>query len=231
MGREGVTASGGPVTVGWDTCTLEGTIAVGRGRRVLSEKRFRTVKGHTSWLMPLVDEVMRGLGLTPRDIEAIAVGVGPGNFTGVKVGVATAKAMAFALEVPLVGVPTLDTIAQQGKGESEPLLPVIDARRGLFYTALYDASAGVPERVTSYECLSPEGVASLIPAGAGKVALAGDTLNEVTGALLEKGVHPFEVGRGMPMGADLLAVAARALSSGAAGTASSVEPIYLKKPV
>lgn len=231
-GCDGETAEGGGlVIVGWDTCTLEGTIAIGRDGQVLYETRFRTVKGHAGWLMPLVDEAVRGLAFGPSDIDAVAVGSGPGNFTGVKVGVATAKAMALALGVPLVGVPTLDTLAEQGAGEREPLLTVIDARRGLFYTAMYDATAGVPGRLTPYECLTPDRVASMLPDGTEKVALVGDASGEVTGALLERGIHPLDVGGGMPLGADMLAVASRALLSGTAGTAASVEPIYLKKPV
>jgi len=86
----------GPL-LAWETSTEDGVVCLGSGAAVTGAARFRTVKGHAGWLMPLVDSVLKAQGTDPRELRALAAGIGPGGFTGVKVGVATAKAMALAL--------------------------------------------------------------------------------------------------------------------------------------
>ena len=124
----------GPL-LAWETSTEEGVVCLGSAAAVTATARFRTVKGHAGWLMPLVDSVMKAQGTDPSELGALAAGIGPGGFTGVKVGVATAKAMALALDVPLVGVPTLDLVAAHAPVDAGPVLACIDARQGLLYAA------------------------------------------------------------------------------------------------
>jgi tRNA threonylcarbamoyl adenosine modification protein YeaZ len=132
-----VAGSQRPLIVAWDTCTTRGVLAVGSGERLLAGEYFESVKGHTGWLMPQMDSTLKDLGLTPSGIDYLAAGIGPGTFTGVKVGVACAKALSFGLDKPLVALPTLDVLAASARPEADVVLSTIDARRGQLYAAVY----------------------------------------------------------------------------------------------
>lgn len=223
--------SGGRLTLAWDTCTLNGTLALGDGEDMPGVEYFKTEKGHTGWLMPLVDSTMRELGASPRDIGLLAVGTGPGTFTGVKVGIATAKAVAFALGVPLVGVPTLDTLACAAK-DSDLVLSVLDARRGTLYAALYRTGEARPRRVSEYMCAPPREIADAA-AGCGfeTLAVSGEASDELMGMLDKGGGRVIRPGGPIPDGGLLLELARVMRLEGMDSDAASVCPIYLKKPV
>src|SRR5947208_1747545 len=104
----------------FDTATETATSALVDRAEVLAERVSRAVT-----LMEDVDALLRQAGARPRDIDALAVGVGPGSFTGVRIGLATARALAFALDVPAAGVSTLAALTAGAPGAS----PVVDARR------------------------------------------------------------------------------------------------------
>ncbi len=100
-------------------------------------------------LLPVVDQVLSGLGITLQEIDAFAVAVGPGSFTSLRVGLATAKAFAHALRKPLIGVPTLDALAQGLHGTPGLICPVLTARAQEVYASFYvsePAGAGFPLR-------------------------------------------------------------------------------------
>ena len=225
---------GGPL-LAWETSTEDGVVCLGSGAAVTGAARFRTVKGHAGWLMPLVDSVLKAQGTDPRELRALAAGIGPGGFTGVKVGVATAKAMALALDLPLVGVPTLDLLAAHAPTGEDPLLACIDARQGLFYAAAYDVSGPVPARRSPMACLPPEEAARLAAGlSSRRVTVAGFAPPALKEALLELGLEVAlaEIpAPGFPNAATLLATACDLLERGSDGDAFSVIPIYLKKPV
>ncbi len=219
----------------WDTCTGEGVIALGEGASAIAETRFRTVKGHASWLMPMVDSTLAGPGASPADLGALAVGIGPGGYTGVKVGVATAKAMALALDLPLAGVPTLDLLAAHAPAVDGTLLACMDARQGLVYAALYEVDGGRPRRSTEFLCVTPEDAAAAVArSGVKAFAAIGFVGEELERAARESGLRMTTVEPtppGFPSGSVLLATARAMFAAGLAGDAFSVVPIYLKKPV
>jgi len=136
-----------------DTSTLVMGVAVLENERLLGEMLTNQKKNHSVRLMPTVERLLQELDLAPSDLQLIAVGMGPGSYTGVRIGVTTAKMMAWALSIPLVGVSTLLAMAA-GVGPVEGwICPLIDARRGRVYTGLYRYEAGElrlvrPETVT-----------------------------------------------------------------------------------
>jgi tRNA threonylcarbamoyladenosine biosynthesis protein TsaB len=96
-------------------------------------------KDHSRWLHPAIRELLRRQKITLQDIRAIAVTAGPGSYTGLRVGLAAAKGLCYALDIPLVTITTLDTMAFAVKGESTDLIcPLIDARRMEVFTAVFD---------------------------------------------------------------------------------------------
>jgi len=213
----------------FDTCTSRGTLAVGTADRVLAETYFKTEKGHTGWLMPQVASMLGSLGKGSDDVDAVAVGIGPGNFTGVKVGVATAKAIAMGLTVPLVGIPTLDILAA-GKGDEGITLSVLDAKRGMLYAAAYRNESGTLNPLSDYACLAPD---EIVDAGVrfidGPLVVVGEAPDVLIDAFKAEGMEVTYVEE-LPRARDMLPLCDQMLSGGRAGTAVSVTPMYLKKP-
>lgn len=125
-----------------DTSTPAVTVALHDGSRLLAEATTIDARRHTEVLMPHVVEVLRAAGADRRDLTRIAVGAGPGPFTGLRVGLAAARTLGAALEVPVVGVCSLDVTAFGAMCESAPDGPFVvaaDARRREVYWARYDA--------------------------------------------------------------------------------------------
>src|SRR5687767_10771942 len=96
-------------------------------------------KDHSGWLHPAISELLQKSGYEIRDLSALAVSIGPGSYTGLRVGLSTAKGFCFALNLPLITIGTLQMMAYSVKDENADLLcPVIDARRNEVFTAVYD---------------------------------------------------------------------------------------------
>lgn len=115
------------LTLAFDTATGTATTALVRDGDVLGERI-----GRASEVLAEADELLRAAGLTPGDLDLLAVGVGPGSFTGVRIGLATARGLALALDLPVAGVSTLDALAAGSPGAT----PVIDAKRGEIFTVV-----------------------------------------------------------------------------------------------
>jgi tRNA threonylcarbamoyladenosine biosynthesis protein TsaB len=118
------------IVLGLDTCLSSCSVAVLDGERVLASAREVMARGHQERLAPMARDVMAQAGLAFDRLDRIAVTVGPGSFTGLRVGIAFAKGLAFALDKPAVGIGTLEALAAQGSGL---VFPAIDARRGQLY--------------------------------------------------------------------------------------------------
>ncbi len=119
-----------PLTLGFDTSAAHCAAALLRGTRILSARAEPMEKGQAERLLPLLEEVLAEGGAGWHDLSALAVGVGPGNFTGVRIAVAAARGLALGLGIPAVGVTRLEALAY---GLPRPVLVVEDARRGDVY--------------------------------------------------------------------------------------------------
>jgi tRNA threonylcarbamoyladenosine biosynthesis protein TsaB len=111
--------------------------AVCENGRLLAEVTTNGNLQHSTQLMPAVDHVMQLVGWKPADLDRIAVAKGPGSYTGVRIGATIAKTLAWTLAIPLVPVSSLKVIAGNCEGAAHKLVPMIDARRGNCYTAVY----------------------------------------------------------------------------------------------
>ena len=125
----------------------------------MCESNVRIKTGHAGSLLPLIDQVLAQAGQTPGGIDLIAVGQGPGSFTGIRIGIATARGLAASLSCPLRGVSTLDVLAFGLPPCDLPVMPLIDARKGEVFCAVY-APGG--RRQTTYLNLPPEKAGGLI---------------------------------------------------------------------
>ena len=138
-----------------ETSTLAGGVALVDGERLVAEYVLDVSVTHSERLMAAVDRVLADARWAPRDVEGLAVSIGPGSFTGLRIGVSTAKGLAWALGVPITAVPTLDAMAAAEPGAAWPVCPVLEARRGEVYASRYLHDGDGLRREWEYLALPP----------------------------------------------------------------------------
>ncbi len=174
--------------LGIETSTRRGSAALVEDGRLIAHRSHEQPNAHAERLLPLVTELLRESGWSPATLDRLAVGVGPGSFTGVRVGMALAQGIALGLAVPVVGIPSLAAMAmavpQQIPGRR---LACLDARRGAVFVAVYspDASATSEPLVMPRERFAPL-LADLL--GEGPLVIVGEVLSEL-------GIDPASSGR------------------------------------
>lgn len=134
-----------------DSSGLTATVAVVEDDRTIAEYTTNFKKTHSQTLLPMIDEMMKMIEMDVSDVDAIAVAGGPGSFTGLRIGSATAKGLGLALDKPLIHVPTLDAMAYSLYGCEDIICPVMDARRKQVYTGLYSFARKKPEDGSLYD--------------------------------------------------------------------------------
>jgi tRNA threonylcarbamoyladenosine biosynthesis protein TsaB len=142
-----------------DTSTNCLSVALMKDKATISEINLAVKVGHAGMILPVIDEVLSTSGISKDDITLIATGTGPGSFTGLRIGIATAKGLAKAIRCPLAGIPTLDIIARAALPSSMHIMPIIDAKKGEVFCALYNKDGS---RLTDFMNLRPEGIASMV---------------------------------------------------------------------
>ncbi|HEX7057769.1 MAG TPA: tRNA (adenosine(37)-N6)-threonylcarbamoyltransferase complex dimerization subunit type 1 TsaB [Bacilli bacterium] len=193
-----------------DTSTPSMTIALFQKDRLLAESTSLSERNHSIRLVPAIRELLGSQGMTAADLRGICAGVGPGSYTGVRIGVTAAKTIAWTRSLPLVGVSSLETLAYggliaDGGGSAQSgawVIPMIDARRGYAYTAVYGYDCGE----AGWHSLHKDGIRPLeqwlheLFGGAenipGKVLFVGDTAAflPILHQLAEKGL-PIGISR------------------------------------
>ena len=208
-----------------DTATLIASVAVGRAGRVVS--RDARVTTHSERLLALVDEALKAAGLAPADLEAIVCGAGPGSFTGLRIGMATAKGLGFALGRPLLTVSSLAALALEGA--PGVVLALLDARKHEVYAGLYDVTGKFPIPLTSEAVLPPQRLAAWVKAVGSQASIR--VVGE--GALAYPGEaggvgQVLEGARGTPSAARMIALAEERIGGGAPDELVVAVPRYLR---
>ncbi|NDY42790.1 tRNA (adenosine(37)-N6)-threonylcarbamoyltransferase complex dimerization subunit type 1 TsaB [Dissulfurirhabdus thermomarina] len=211
-----------------------GGAALLEGDRLLGEVVIEPRETFSRGLAALVAWLLERTGTAWEAVDLVAVGLGPGRFTGLRVGVATAQGLAFALDRPILGVPTLDALARLvTPAPGDLVCPLVDARRREVYAAVYRAGGtGELDRVAGPEALRPEDLARLLPAGAGRAWLLGDGLDLYRDRLLEAagpGARPCPGGlfhfRAAAVGAAALE---RWRATGKGDDPAALSPVYVR---
>jgi tRNA threonylcarbamoyladenosine biosynthesis protein TsaB len=154
------------LVLGIETATgLGGVALVSDSEGLLGEVTLRNHESHSERMLPALDWLLATLNLSPSDLAAVAVSQGPGSFTGLRAGVATAKGLAFSLGVPLFGIPTLDALAASAPPGSGQMCAVLGARRGEVFRSLYRSGSGGPERLGPDLLLPLRSLADELPDG------------------------------------------------------------------
>lgn len=143
-----------------ETSTLAGGVALLEGERLRGEYLLDVNATHSERLMPAIDRLLADAGWTAADLQGLAVAVGPGSFTGLRIGLSTVKGLALALKLPIAPVPTLDAMAAALPFAGLPVCPVLDARKGEVYGCLYLWDGTGMRRQWEYLALAPAALAA-----------------------------------------------------------------------
>jgi tRNA threonylcarbamoyladenosine biosynthesis protein TsaB len=150
--------------LGIDTSTSCGSLGLIEDDEVVAEYALFREETHSARLVPAIQALLKEAQLDLHKIDGMAVSLGPGSFTGLRVGLSTIKGLALAAEKPVAGVPTLDALASNLPFTPYMICPILDARKGEVYTALYkDGVGGQVERLTPYQVLPPDGLLEQLP--------------------------------------------------------------------
>ncbi|MED0738617.1 tRNA (adenosine(37)-N6)-threonylcarbamoyltransferase complex dimerization subunit type 1 TsaB [Aneurinibacillus thermoaerophilus] len=217
-----------------DTSNFSLGVAICSKEKVLGECTTNLKKNHSVRLMPMIDQLLKEVEVDPAELSAIAVARGPGSYTGVRIGVATAKSMAWSLNIPLIGISSLEVLAWNGAYFPGMIVPLFDARRGQVYTGVYRSvpEGGVqlaePERIVLFRqaleewktIVTEEPVLFL----GDDVALHKETIQEILGTRAVFAPLSYQI----PRAAHLGAAGWKALREGRVENTQTFAPVYLQ---
>ena len=204
-----------------ETSTLAGGVALLDGERLVAEYLLDVGIAHSERLMAAVDRVLSDARWTTRDLAGLAVAVGPGSFTGLRIAVSTVKGLALALGLPIAAVPTLDAMAAAVPWASLPVVAVLDARKGEVYASRYHWEDGAMRRDWEYVALAPEALAMRLSE---PTILVGDGAAGIASAHARLIPPP----RRLPSPACVGALGLTRLQRGDTVSAAALTPLYLR---
>ena len=203
------------------------------GDRHLATSTLNTGLTHSEALLPMAKALLESAKLSFSDIELYAVTTGPGSFTGVRIGVATVKGLAFGKNLPCVPVSTLEALAENLYGLEGIFVPVMDARRSQVYTAIFSSDGKTVTRMTPDEALSLDALAERLRAyKEQKIYLVGDGYAVAKRALTALGIATEDTPTLLrdQSAASVATVAYRAYARGEFVKGSILSPTYLRLP-
>jgi len=215
-----------------DTSSLVAAVAITDNERLMGEYILNHKKNHSQKLMPMIKELMDNLELNPKDIDIFAAASGPGSFTGLRIGITTVKALAYAVNKPVVSVPTLDALAFNIPVYDSLVCPIMDARNNQVFTAVYKWEKGIPVNITEYMGVPVNELVQLIKGKNQKVVFLGDAVGIHKDFLKEELKENCEFAPGNLMLQKASSIAQLALIKAINGmTESSFDmvPFYLRK--
>jgi tRNA threonylcarbamoyladenosine biosynthesis protein TsaB len=162
------------LVLGIETSTPQASVAIGSEQGPVASVLLARGANYNEFLLPAIRFCLEQARLGYRNIGGVAISLGPGLFTGMRVGVATGKALAQALSVPIVGLASLDLVAYEVRYSPKAICAVIDARRNEVFYAFYKSSPGGIQRLTQYHVERPERLAVRIAANPEEVLLVGN---------------------------------------------------------
>jgi len=218
--------------IGIDTATPVTSVAAGSEAGILASMAVRNDRAHAELLVPMVRQVLERAGLSQDALAAIAVGTGPGLFTGLRVGISSAKALAQAWRLPIVAVSSLDLLAFACRQANGLVCALIDGRRGELFTATYRTIGGQVERVTEHRVLRPDELADELEALGEPVLVCGEGALRYPAVFerLGEAVELAGVDRAAPSAESLIQLALTRLERGEVSQPLEVRPIYLRRP-
>lgn len=215
-----------------DTATELASVAIYDGHEgPRAESTWRTSANHTVELMPTIVTMLGQQGLTAEQVDGLAVALGPGSFTGLRIGLSVAKGLCLSLDVPIIGIPTLDVLAYAHHEQGLPICAVIQAGRGRTCVALYERAGSSWRRTSDYHLATVEELSA-------QVRTPTLFCGEIDGSLsteLQTHLGPRAIvaspASSLRRASYLAELGWQRLRKGETDDLSSVEPLYLHYPL
>lgn len=212
-----------------DSSTGNASLAIARDNEVLAELTWCCRQNHSVELMPNINRLLEQAGIDIRSVGGIIVARGPGSFNGLRVGISTAKGLAFGLGVPIVGISTLEAAAYQYVEAGLPVCPILNAGRGEIAAAIYKQEGKwqqvIAEHISTIDDLCPKIESKTIFCG----ELTPSIIEELTIRLEQKAIiQPPSTG--LRRAVFIAALGLKRLQSGDCDQPSALQPIYLRRP-
>lgn len=214
-----------------DSSGLVASVAVTEDDNLLAEYTVNYKKTHSQTLLPMLDEISRMIELDLESIDAMAVAAGPGSFTGLRIGSATAKGLGLALNKPLIGVPTVEALAYNLYDVPGLICPIMDARRRQVYTGLYSFEQHQMKTVKEQTAMGIEELTEELNQKNQPVIFLGDGVAVYRDTIKEKLTVPFDfapVHLNKQRAGAVAALGARYYAEGKTETAREHQPEYLR---
>ena len=213
-----------------ETATIAGSVAIiDDSAGLVGEVRMDVKVVHAERLMPSIEWLLKASGIQIDDIDAFAVSIGPGSFTGLRIGLSTAKGFSYATGKPVVPVPTLDAFARTLPFCSYIICPMLDARKNQVYAALYQWDGSVCNKIMAETAISP---ADLLNKISGTVVFMGDGV-KIYGKLISDTLRDKAVfapaSRMSPSASAVGEIALEQLKQGNVADPVSLVPFYIRK--
>ena len=215
------------LTLALDTATGVCTVGLVQDRHVLAEYDISVGLTHSEGLMPQLDQMFSRTGIKKEEIDRIAVSIGPGSFTGLRIGLAAAEAMAYAWQCGICGVNTLEALAWNIPVEGVVLAPVLDAQKGNYYTAFYEWVHGELQEVQPVEMADAETLLQQLQ-GCGKPVLLMGECEKLLKNPLPPGIAVAPEQVRLPK-ASSVALAAEGMEALTGEFVFSLRPYYIRK--
>lgn len=214
-----------------DSSSSTATCALVKEDKILGEINLNDKKEHSVILMDLIDSLLTRCNLTLDDVDGFAISEGPGSFTGLRIGMATIKGLAFGSNKQCLAISTLDTLAYNVINFNGIICPIMDALRGNVYTNLYKNNNGKLEAISEANCLSIEELVSVLKEKNEPIIFLGDGLTKHKEYLLENlsNLSFAPLNSNYPKASSLGELAIQLFNSGVTQDLNKIAPVYLRK--
>ena len=215
-----------------DSSGLTATVAVVEDEQTIAEYTVNYKKTHSQTLLPMIDEVKKMIDLDLSSIDAVAVSGGPGSFTGLRIGSATAKGLGLALGKPLIHVPTVDALAYNVYGCGDLICPIMDARRSQVYTGIYEFAKDGMQVLLDQSAMDIRALAEKLNAMGREVIFLGDGCPVYASVLAECMQVPYAFAPAhlnRQRASAVASLGAEYFKQGKQEPADDLIPIYLRK--
>ena len=217
-----------------DSTAVSASVALCDGERLLGEILIENGNTHSENLLPMVEDLLGKFNLTAKDVDLFACTAGPGSFTGVRIGAATIKGLAFGANKPCIGVSTLASLARNlvgfGAGHENGIIvsPVMNARRSQVYNALFRIKNGEPERLTPDRALAISELESELLGYGAPIYLCGDGYNITKEGFRSLSAEETPIRLRMQSAYSTAVEALRLYESGVSPSDRELTPVYLR---
>lgn len=162
-----------------DTSTDFLSLAIMDKDKMIGRLHREAARNHSRLLVPMIDRMLKKAKLGLKDIDGFCISIGPGSFTGLRIGVATVKGLAYSLKKRIIVVPTLDAIAENAKGFNGVIVPVLDARKNKVYAAIYKSDGAQIKRISKYLLVPAADLLKKIRKTKDKILFLGDGMQQL----------------------------------------------------